>query len=153
MFRCALISTFRVVALGSDWFVTEPSPLQGIHAAVSRRVEGFGRDGCVPAEKVSIEDGLVGYTSAAAYAAREEDRRGFMRVGYLADLVVLDRWLLDVEDVDELVDGSVQVLVTMVDGEVVYAKEGVLGTESGAADAIRSVKGAGLRFEQTTHLN
>ena len=107
-----------MVALGSDWFVAEPSPLQGIYDAVTRRtVDGAWEGGLVEEEKVTVEEALIGYTSAAAYAAHEEDRRGWLGVGLLADLVLLDKDILKV-NVEELL--STKVLVTVVGGRVVH---------------------------------
>jgi predicted amidohydrolase YtcJ len=106
------------VALGSDWFVTEPSPLQGIYAAVTRRtMDAAHPEGLVPQERVSVEDALRGYTVDAAYAGFEEQRRGTLEVGKLADLVLLERDIraIAVEDIP-----STKILLTLVGGKIVH---------------------------------
>ena len=77
----SLINSGATVALGSDWFVTEPSVLHGIYAAVTRRtIDDSNTSALVPSECVSIYDALRGYASGAAYAAFEEDIRGTIEV-------------------------------------------------------------------------
>lgn len=77
----SLLEGGAVVALGSDWFVTDPSPLEGIYAAVTRQtIDGRHVEGLVPQEKVSVEDALRGYTIGPAYAAFEENIRGSVEV-------------------------------------------------------------------------
>lgn len=77
----SLLDHNAVVALGSDWFVTEPSPIQGIYDAVTRRTrDNRHPNGIVPNEKVSVEEALMGYTMASAYAAFEEHDRGSIEV-------------------------------------------------------------------------
>ena len=91
-----------------------------MHDAVTRcTYNGANEEGLVPAEKVTVEEALIGYTSAAAYAAFEEDRRGYLSVGMLADLVLLDRNILEIEP-SSLLDTNV--MVTVVNGDIVYNK-------------------------------
>ena len=114
----SILKAGAVVALGSDWFVAEPNPLQGIYDAVTRQTyDGANPDGLVPSEKVTIEEALIGYTSAGAFAACEEEERGCLSPGYLADLVVVDRNLLDI-DASDIMD--VKVLMTVVNGNIIY---------------------------------
>ncbi len=116
----SLITSGARVALGSDWFVTRPSPLEGIHAAVSRATkDGKHPQGLIPEEKVSVEEALHGYTTGAAYASFAEHRRGSIEAGKLADLVLLDRDLRTIatEEIPQ-----VQVLRTIIGGRVVFEK-------------------------------
>ena len=77
----SLLDGGATVALGSDWFVTEPSILAGIHAAVTRQtIDGNNPGGLIPSERVSVFDALRGYTTGLAYAAFEEDYRGTLEV-------------------------------------------------------------------------
>ena len=114
----SLLESGAVVVLGSDWFVAEPNPIQGIYDAVTRETyDGSNPSSLVASEKVTVEEALVGYTSAGAFAACEEDMRGCLCAGYLADLVIIDRNLLSI-DVSDILNANV--LMTIVDGDVVY---------------------------------
>jgi predicted amidohydrolase YtcJ len=116
----SLLKTGAVVALGSDWFVTQPTPLEGIYAAVTRRtIDGENPSGLISEEKVRVEDALHGYTTGAAYAVFEENRRGTLATGKLADMVLLDRDLRSIPS-DEIPE--TKVLMTVVGGKVVYQK-------------------------------
>ncbi len=86
----SLLRAGAVVAFGSDWFVAPPSPLEGIYAAVTRRtLDGANPEGWVPAERIGVEEALRAYTAAGAYASFEEDLKGRLVTGKLADFVVL----------------------------------------------------------------
>jgi predicted amidohydrolase YtcJ len=111
-----------VVAFGSDSPIDPFEPLGGIYAAVARRrPDGSpGAEGWYPSAKVTVAEALRGYTFGPAYAAGQEKRLGKLAPGYLADLVVLDRDILNIPP-DELLD--VSVVGTMVGGRWRY--EGV----------------------------
>ena len=80
------------VAFGSDWFVAPPTPLEGIYAAVTRQtIDGKNPNGWVPEQKITVEQALIGYTRNAAYASFDEDRKGSIEKGKLADFVIIDR--------------------------------------------------------------
>jgi len=88
----ALLDAGVPVAFGSDLMVAPPMPLLGIYAAVTRQtLDGAHPEGWVPEEKISVEDALVAYTRTAAYAAFDEDLKGTLSAGKLADLVMIDR--------------------------------------------------------------
>jgi predicted amidohydrolase YtcJ len=79
------------VAFGSDWFVAPPVPLMGIYAAVTRRtLDDAHPGGWVPEQKISVDEALTAYTRTAAYASFEEDDKGTLAPGKLADVVLLD---------------------------------------------------------------
>ena len=114
----SLLDAEAKLAFGSDWFVAPPVPLEGIYAAVTRRtLDGENPDGWVPEQKINVEDALRAYTLDAAYASFEEDIKGSLEVGKLADIVVLDQNLLEVAP-EKLRDAGV--VMTIVGGEVVY---------------------------------
>ncbi|MGH7482957.1 MAG: amidohydrolase, partial [Longimicrobiales bacterium] len=112
-----------LLSFGSDWPGTNASwypaePIKGIYAAVTRMtLEGEPAGGWFPEERVSVETALRAYTLNNAWAAGEQDLKGSIVAGKLADLVVLDRDPFEVEPaaLDEL-----RVLLTIVGGEVVY---------------------------------
>jgi predicted amidohydrolase YtcJ len=107
------------MAYGSDAPVDSPNPFWGLHAAVTRRREDGspGPDGWYPAQRLSLNEALQGFTIGAAYAAGMEDRLGRLAPGYLADLVVLDHDLFTCE-ADRI--RRIQPQATMVGGEWVY---------------------------------
>jgi hypothetical protein len=80
------------VAFGSDAPVEPPSPAMGIHAAVTREHPGTPGDPFVPAQRISLDEALSGYTEVPARLAGAWPRRGRLAPGCVADLVV---WNLD----------------------------------------------------------
>src|SRR5437762_958542 len=76
------------LAFGSDWPVAPATPLEGIYAAVTRRtLDDKHPDGWIPEQKITVEDALRGYTTGGAYASFEENEKGSLAAGRLADLV------------------------------------------------------------------
>lgn len=109
-----------VLVFGSDWTVAPLNPLTGIYAAVTRKtLDGKNPDGWIPEEKISLEEAIKGYTIRAAYAEFSEKEKGSLRPGKLADLVVLDRDLFRLQP-DDI--PATMVLLTMVDGRIVYSE-------------------------------
>ncbi|MET9493099.1 amidohydrolase [Nocardia sp. NPDC006630] len=78
------------LACGSDWPVSEPNPLAGIHTAVNRVIPGSGLPPLLPDQRLDLMTTLAAYTAGSAYVNRRDDT-GSLRVGALADLVVLER--------------------------------------------------------------
>lgn len=106
------------VAFGTDWPVAPLNPLLGIFAAVTRRtVDKKNPDGWNPDQKISVEDAIKCYTLNAAYASFEENIKGSIKVGKLADLVVLSDDILTINPV-KIKD--VKVDMTIFNGEIVY---------------------------------
>lgn len=117
----SLIDEGAHVAFGSDWYVAPATPIEGIYAAVTRQtLDGANPDGWVPAQKVTVEQALRAYTSEAAYASFEENVKGTLKPGMLADFVLLDRDLTTIP-AEEIRDA--QVLRTVVGGRTVYKNE------------------------------
>lgn len=103
------------LAFGSDWSVVSQNPMKGIQAAVMRHP---WRDG-LPDQRQTLADALLGYTRDAAYAEFQEDEKGQVKPGMLADLALLSEDLFAVPpDAIE----QVQVTMTVVGGRVVYEK-------------------------------
>ena len=118
-FRSLLDGGARV-AFGSDWFVAPPTPLEGIYAAVTRRtLDDANPGGWVPAQKITVEEALRAYTRDAAYASFEEDDKGTITRGKLADLVLLDRDLTKIAP-ETIRDARVR--MTVLGGRVVYER-------------------------------
>jgi len=104
-----------VVAGSSDSPVVSDNPLVGIYAAVTRRAES-GQE-VLPQEAVSPQQALEMYTANAAYASFEEDVKGAIAPGKLADMAVLSADPL--KSLPELIK-DIRVEMTILDGEVVW---------------------------------
>jgi predicted amidohydrolase YtcJ len=114
----SLLDAGALVAFGSDWFVAPPTPLEGIYAAVTRRtLDGAHPGGWVPEQKIGVEDALRAYTAAGAYASFDEEEKGTLVRGKLADLVLLDG---DLTRMAPEAIRDVRVLMTVVGGKVIY---------------------------------
>jgi predicted amidohydrolase YtcJ len=111
------------LSFGSDWPGTNASwytadPWHGVYAAVARQtLAGEPAGGWFPEERVDVETALRAYTVNNAWVAGEEDDKGALRPGLLADVVVTDRDPFRVPPA-ELKD--LRVLLTVVGGHVVY---------------------------------
>jgi predicted amidohydrolase YtcJ len=104
---------------GSDFPVESPNPLLGLYAAITRQDrDGNPPGGWIPDERLTPEQALRSWTVEGAYAAFEEDRKGRLKPGMLADFVVLS---------DDPVRGNpariskAHVVLTVVGGAVVYS--------------------------------
>ncbi|HEY4722714.1 MAG TPA: amidohydrolase family protein, partial [Anaerolineae bacterium] len=108
-----------VLAFGSDSPVESFNPLLGIHAAVTRRrADGSPQpEGWYPEQRLSVYEAIYGFTLGAAYASYDEQRKGSLTPGKLADLVVLDQDLFTIAPMDIL---NVKVEATMIDGQFVW---------------------------------
>lgn len=114
-----------MLSFGSDWPGTNASwypadPMKGIYAAVVRKtLDGEPEGGWYPEERVDLETALQAYTANNAFAAGEEDIKGRIRAGMLADIVVLDQDPFQV-DPERLKD--IRVDYTVVGGRVVFER-------------------------------
>ncbi len=99
------------IAFSSDWSVVDMNPLPGLQAAVTRDWS------TEPSRTVSLEKAIEAYTLRGAYASFEEDIKGSVEVGKLADMVVLSDDLFEIPQ-DEI--GSAKVLLTIVGGRETY---------------------------------
>jgi len=99
------------LAFSSDWSVADMNPFLGIHTALTR-------GGLVGEQNtISLEDAIKGYTINAAYSSFDENVKGSIEVGKLADIVIASRNLFDIP-ADEV--KTVEPVLTMVGGEEVY---------------------------------
>ncbi|KUN23635.1 amidohydrolase [Streptomyces antibioticus] len=117
----ALLRSGARLAAGSDWPVSSPDPLAGIHVAVNRRApDEDGAPVFLPAERIALTEALTAYTAGSAYVNHLDDT-GEVRAGALADLVVLDR---DPFDIPSAEIANTRVALTYVGGARVYAAQG-----------------------------
>ena len=118
----SLLDVGTVLAFGSDCPVETLDPLAGIHAAVTRRrADGTpGPEGWHPGERITVQDAVRAYTVGAAYASGEEQDKGSIAPGKLADLVVLSQDIFAIPAVAIL---GTKVEATVLGGRFVYVSE------------------------------
>ncbi len=108
------------LAGGSDCPVEDPDPLYGIYCAVTRKdMDGNPPSGFFPNERLEIDEAVDLFTLGGAYGAHEEKKKGRLSRGNLCDFVVLSDDIYSV-DPDHIKD--LQVLLTVIGGDVVYEK-------------------------------
>ena len=116
-----LLENGTVIAGGSDAPVEVGSPLIEFYAAVARKsLKGESSEGWHPEQALTRDEALALFTSAAAYAAFEEDDLGTIEPGKLADFTVFDRDLMTIPEAEIL---EAKPLLTMIGGEVVWRAE------------------------------
>ena len=116
-----LLSAGVIVASGTDAPVEPVDPIANFYAAVTRKtLKGVPETGFEPAQKLSRMEALHAMTMAAAFAGFEEQDKGSIEVGKLADLTVLDQDLTTIPEAEIL---NSEVLLTIVGGEVVYQRD------------------------------
>jgi hypothetical protein len=103
----------------SDWpACVSINPIRGLHTAVTRRtIEGEPKEGWVPEQKISITQALTAYTQGGAFSSMEENSKGKIAPGYLADVIVLSQ---DLFTIDPMKTHETKVLMTVFDGKVIY---------------------------------
>jgi len=108
------------LALGSDCPVSDPNPLWGIHAAVTRQQrDGTPAGGWYPKQRLTVAEAVWGFTMGTAVVSGREGSLGSITPGKLADLAVLDR---NIFAIDPMEIHQAQVVMTIFDGRVVYER-------------------------------
>lgn len=103
---------------GSDWPVVTLNPWEGIQTAVTRQTkEGAPKGGFVSSQRLSVAQAVNGYTLGAAYAGHREKTEGSIEVGKVADLIVVDK---NIFEIDPHRIGDTRVATTIVGGKLVY---------------------------------
>nr|BFE72949.1 hypothetical protein GCM10020092_062500 [Actinoplanes digitatis] len=105
------------LAAGSDWPVSSPDPMRGIHVAVNRAHVGGDLPPFLPHQRLTLGAALAAYTAGSAHVNHLDDT-GHLRPGYRADLVVLDRDPFGAPP-EEIGESTVD--LTYIDGVRVYA--------------------------------
>jgi len=104
------------IACGSDAPVETFNVFKGIYEAVTRKdLNGNPEGGWLTEQKLTLDEALYGYTMGGAYATFEEDIKGSLEVGKLADMVVLSEDIFNIEE-DKIKD--VEVIATIFAGEL-----------------------------------
>jgi predicted amidohydrolase YtcJ len=113
-----LMNAGSIIPGGSDFPVESANPLLGFYAAITRQdAKGFPDGGWYPDQRMTRDEALKSFTKWAAFAAFEEDLRGSLEVGKLADIVILSNDIMHCEPKEIL---ATTVLYTIVGGEIVY---------------------------------
>jgi predicted amidohydrolase YtcJ len=111
------------LAFGSDWPVMSLDPRVGLQVAANRMSPaGEPEGGWIPSERLPLTAAIDGYTSGAAYASFDEQRKGTLARGMLADIVVLSTDIFSAPR-ERVLDATVE--VTIFDGKVVFERESV----------------------------
>jgi predicted amidohydrolase YtcJ len=111
------------LAFGSDWPVVSMNPLLGIHTAVNRTSpDGEPAGGWYPAQKLSLKAAVNAYTAGSAWASFDEQRKGTLTEGMLADIVILSRDIFSAKARPADL-ASTRAVLTVFDGKIVYRRD------------------------------
>lgn len=113
-----LLNMYGKIALGTDYPIEQVNPMLTFYAAVARKdLQNYPKDGFQMENALTREETLKGMTIWAAYANFEEDEKGSIEVGKLADFTILDKDIMQI-DADEI--PQAKILGTYINGEKVY---------------------------------
>jgi predicted amidohydrolase YtcJ len=116
-FRTLLNHGVRL-ALGTDWNVAPLNPMWTLYAATTRAtLDGKNPNGWFPEQKLTVKEAIEAYTMGSAYAEFQENEKGSVTAGKLADMVLLSD---DVLSIDPVKIRDVKVLKTWVGGKLTY---------------------------------
>src|SRR3989441_3814103 len=114
----SLLDSGAMLAFGTDWTVAPLNPMLSIYAAVTRRtLDGKHPNGWIPEQRISVEEAIRAYIVGSAFAEFQENEKGTITPGKLADIVILAR---DIFKIDPKEIEKVKVVTTIMDGRVIY---------------------------------
>ena len=110
------------LVFSSDWpACISLDPIRGIHVAVNRRdPSGYPEEGWVVQEKISIYEAMKAYTQAGAFSSYEENKKGLLKAGYLADLIVFSQ---DLFTIPSMKIHQTKVDLTLVEGRKIFERK------------------------------
>ena len=109
------------LAFGTDWDVAPLNPILTVYAAVTRAtLDGKNPNGWFPEQKLTVAEAVEAYTMGSAYAEFQEQEKGSITPGKLADMVLLSD---DIFSIDPAKIRDVKVLKTIVGGNVVWDQD------------------------------
>jgi hypothetical protein len=116
----ALIDSGVTIAFGTDWFVAPLNPIWSIYGAVTRRtLDGMNPNGWIPNQRITMDEAVRAYTVGSAFAEFQEDVKGQLKTGMLADFIILSD---NVFEIPPEKIWNVNVVMTVVDGRIVFEK-------------------------------
>jgi predicted amidohydrolase YtcJ len=116
-----LLDSGAVLAFGSDSPVAPINPIYGVYAAVTRRtLDDKNPNGWLPEQKITVLETVRAFTWGSAYAEFQENVKGTLEVGKLADFVILSD---DIFTIDPVKIRDAKVLMTVVNGRIVYERK------------------------------
>lgn len=116
-----LLESGAIIVNGTDVPVEPITPMASFYASVARKtLKGLPEEGYEPEQRMTREEALRSYTLHAAYGAFEENIKGSISVGKLADFTVFDKDIMAVAEGELL---STQVVMTIIGGKVVFEKK------------------------------
>lgn len=113
----SLIASNAVISNGTDAPVEDCDPIPSFYASVTRQMKNGGL--FYPEQKMTREEALRSYTLSGAFAAFEENLKGSLVAGKLADLTVFSKDIMTCPDDDIL---KAEVVTTIVGGKILYKK-------------------------------
>ncbi|MEK9136754.1 MAG: amidohydrolase, partial [Bacteroidota bacterium] len=114
----ALIDRGSIIPAGSDFPVESPNPLWGFYAAITRQDQrGWPEGGWYVDQRMTREEALRAFTIWAAYASFEENTRGTIEEGKVADFTILSNDIMKIDPPKIL---ATHVEMTIIGGEVIY---------------------------------
>lgn len=118
----AMLTSGAYLVYSSDWpACIDINPIRGLHIAVNRKdPSGFPEGGWIPEQKISIAQALKAYTSAGAYSSFEENLKGQIKEGQLADVIVFSQ---DLFTIDPMKTHETKIVLTVFDGKIIYSKD------------------------------
>ena len=120
----SLVRSGASLAMGSDWSVSSPDPLEEIHVAVNRQMPADyphkveNREVFLPEERLDLATALAAFTIGSAYVNHLDSTTGSIEPGKFADLAVIDRNLFE-HPAEEIASATVH--QTYIEGERVFA--------------------------------
>jgi predicted amidohydrolase YtcJ len=106
------------LAFGTDWPVESLNPMEGIYSAVTRKsIADKAGAAWLPEESIPVEKAVEFYTLGSAYASFEEDIKGSLQAGRLADIIVLSKDIFTIPEEEIL---KTEVVYTILGGKIIY---------------------------------
>jgi predicted amidohydrolase YtcJ len=114
----SLLDSGAVLAFGSDSPVASMNPLFGIYAAVTRQtLDGKNPNGWIPEQKMTVDEAVSAFTYGSAYAEFQENVKGRLEVGKLADILIISD---DIFTIDPVKIKDTRVLTAIMNGTIIF---------------------------------